>query len=80
VGLEALFKANRKEVNKEVQMPFDSWIDITTIMRYTEVCRQLVCYIFRSRDIEPEKRPAYELTERQKMAVDDVWTNVEEFV
>ncbi|TVY51751.1 hypothetical protein LSUE1_G009447, partial [Lachnellula suecica] len=23
VGLEALFKANRKEVDKEVQMPFD---------------------------------------------------------
>jgi hypothetical protein len=80
VGLEALFEANRKEVDKEVQMPFDSWMDITTIMRYTEVCRQFMCYIFRSKGIEPEKRPGFELTERQQMAIDDVWTNVEEFV
>ena len=75
-----MFEANRKEVDKEVQMPFDSWMDITTIMRYTEVCRQLMCYIFRSKGIEPKKRPGFELTERQQMAIDDVWTNVEEFV
>jgi hypothetical protein len=37
-------------------------------------------YIFRCKDIEPEKRPGFELTERQKMAIDDVWTNIEEFV
>jgi RecQ family ATP-dependent DNA helicase len=80
VGLEALFEANRKEVDKEVQMPFNSWMDITTIMRYTEVYRQLMCYIFRSKGIKPEKRPGFELTERQQMAIDDVWTNVEEFV
>ncbi|PVH71468.1 hypothetical protein DL98DRAFT_615427, partial [Cadophora sp. DSE1049] len=36
VGLEALFEANRKEVDKEVQMPFDSWMDITSVTRYTE--------------------------------------------
>ncbi|KAH9203209.1 hypothetical protein DL95DRAFT_238070, partial [Leptodontidium sp. 2 PMI_412] len=42
VGLEALFEANRKEVDKEVQMPFDSWMDITTVVRYTEVCKQLM--------------------------------------
>ncbi|KAK6591453.1 hypothetical protein H4I96_12363 [Botrytis cinerea] len=36
VGLEALFEANRKEVDKDVRMPFDSWMDITTVMRYTE--------------------------------------------
>jgi RecQ family ATP-dependent DNA helicase len=80
VGLEALFEANRKEVDKDVRMPFDSWIDITTVKAYTEVCKQLLRYIFRSKDIEPEKRPAYELTERQKMAIDDVWANIEEFV
>jgi hypothetical protein len=59
-------------VDKDVQMPFDSWMDITTVMRYTEVCKQLLRYIFRSKDIEPEKRPAYELTERQQMCIEDV--------
>ncbi len=80
VGLEALFEANRKEVDKDVRMPFDSWMDITTVKAYTEVYKQLLRYIFRSKDIEPEKRPGFELTERQKMAIDDVWTNIEEFV
>ena len=64
VGLEALFEANRKEVDKDVRMPFDSWMDITTVKVYTEVYKQLLHYIFRSKDIEPEKRPGYELTER----------------
>ena len=40
----------------------------------------MLYYIFRSKDIEPEKRPGYELTERQQMAIQDVWTNIEEFV
>jgi hypothetical protein len=55
-------------------------MDITTVKAYTEVCKQLLRYIFRSKDLEPGKRPAYELTERQQMAVDDVWANIEEFV
>ncbi|KAH6702795.1 hypothetical protein BKA61DRAFT_704075 [Leptodontidium sp. MPI-SDFR-AT-0119] len=80
VGLEALFEANRKEVDKDVRMPFDSWMDITTVKAYTEVHKQLLRYIFRCKDIEPEKRPGFELTERQKMAIDDVWANIEEFV
>ena len=33
----------------------------------------MLCYIFRSKDVEPGQRPAYELTERQQMAMDDVW-------
>ncbi|KAK6595386.1 hypothetical protein H4I96_09705, partial [Botrytis cinerea] len=37
VGLEALFEANRKEVDQDVRMPFDSWMDITTVIRYTEI-------------------------------------------
>jgi hypothetical protein len=80
VGLEVLFEANRKEVDKDVRMPFDSWIDITTVKAYTEVYKQLLHYIFRSKDIEPEKRPGYELIERQQMAIQDVWTNIKEFV
>ncbi|KAH9203290.1 hypothetical protein DL95DRAFT_256556, partial [Leptodontidium sp. 2 PMI_412] len=27
VGMEALFEANKKEVDKETQMPFNSWMD-----------------------------------------------------
>ena len=80
VGLEALFEVNRKEVDKDVRMPFDSWMDITTVKAYTEVYKQLLRYIFRSKDIEPEQRPGYQLTERQQMAIQDVWTNIEEFV
>ena len=37
VGLEALFEANRKEVDKDIRMPFDSWMDIITVKAYTEV-------------------------------------------
>jgi len=37
VGQQAMFEANKKEVNKETTMPFDSWMDITTVQRYTEV-------------------------------------------
>ncbi|KAH6684807.1 hypothetical protein B0J14DRAFT_555754 [Halenospora varia] len=36
VGLEALFEANKKEVDKETQMPFNSWMDITTVKTYTD--------------------------------------------
>lgn len=79
VGLEALFEAN-KEVNKETQMPFISWMDITTVKTYTDVCKRLLRYIFQSKDIEPEKRPAYELTERQQKCIEDVWTSIEELV
>jgi hypothetical protein len=80
VGLKTLFKTNQKEVDKDIRMPFDSWMDITTVKAYIKVYKQLLRYIFRSKDIEPEKRPGYELTERQQMAIDDVWTNIKEFV
>jgi len=55
-------------------------MDITTVKAYTEVCRQLLCYIFRSKDVEPGKWPVYKLTGRQQMCIEDVWTNIEEFV
>ncbi|PQE17806.1 atp-dependent dna helicase protein [Rutstroemia sp. NJR-2017a BVV2] len=64
VGLEVLFKANRKEIDKDIRIPFDSWIDITTVLRYIEVCKQLIYYIFRYKDIESEKQPGFKLTER----------------
>jgi len=53
-------------------MPFNSWIDITTVIQYTEVCKQLLCYIFRSKDIEPEMWLVYELTERQQICIKDM--------
>ena len=37
IGQQAMFEANKKEVNKETTMPFNSWMDITTVQRYTEV-------------------------------------------
>jgi hypothetical protein len=80
VRLEALFKANWKEVDKDIRIPFDSWIDITTVKAYTEVYKQLLHYIFRFKDIKPKKRPGYKLTERQQMAINDVWTNIKEFI
>jgi hypothetical protein len=64
VGLEVLFEANRKEVDKDVRMPFDSWIDITAEKAYTEIYKQLLRYIFRPKDVEPKQRPGYKLTER----------------
>jgi len=67
-----LFEANRKEVDKDVQMLFDSWIDITTIKAYIEVYKQLLRYIFQSKDIEPEKQPGFELIERQQVVIKDV--------
>jgi hypothetical protein len=39
VRLEILFEANGKEVDKDIRIPFDSWIDITTVKVYTEVYR-----------------------------------------
>lgn len=54
-------------------------MDIITVKAYTEVYKQLLRYNFRSKDIEAKKRPGYELTERQQIAIEDVWTNIEEF-
>ena len=61
-------------------MPFNSQMDITIIKVYTEVGKQLMNYIFRSKDIKPKKRLAYELIERQQMYIKDVWTSIEELV
>ena len=69
VGQAALFEANRKEVSSEPQQPFDSWMDIDTVKRYTRVWKQLLCYIFRAEDEEVDKRPAYKLTGRQQIAI-----------
>jgi hypothetical protein len=69
VGIHALFEANKKEVEKETNMPFDSWMDMTTIERYVEVWKQLLLFVFRAEDDEPEFRPPYVLTEAQQSAM-----------
>ncbi|KFZ18145.1 hypothetical protein V501_01347, partial [Pseudogymnoascus sp. VKM F-4519 (FW-2642)] len=65
----ALFEVHRKEVTEEARMPFDSWMDITTVRSYTQIWRQLLCYVFRAEGEKPEDRPAYKLTERQKISM-----------
>jgi hypothetical protein len=40
----------------------------------------LLYYIFRSKAVELEKRPAYKLTERQQVYIKDVWTSIKEFI
>ncbi len=39
---------------------------------YIEVYKQLLYYVFRSKDIKPEKWLGFKLIERQKMAINDV--------
>ena len=69
VGQAALFEVHWKEVTEEARMPFDSWMDITTVRSYTQIWRQLLCYVFRAEGEKPEDRPAYKLTERQKISM-----------
>ena len=60
-------------------MPFDSWMDITTVRSYTQIWRQLLCYVFRAEGEKPEDRPAYKLTERQKISMRGLQAVVQEF-
>ena len=79
VSQAALFEANRKEANVEPQKPFDSWMDITTVKSYTQVWKQLLCYVFRAEDEEVEKRPAYKLQGQQQIAIQEVQAMIQEF-
>ena len=69
VGLQALFEANKKEVEKETNMPFDSWMDITTIERYVEVWKQLLLFVFCAEEVDIDERLPYVLTEEQQTAM-----------
>ena len=79
IGQAALFEAHKKEVNKEPNMPFDSWMDITTIKSYVGVWRQLLCYVWRAEEDEPDKRPPYKLTERQDTCLKHVRAAIQGF-
>lgn len=58
-----------KEVEKETNMPFDSWMDITTIELYVEVWKQLLLFVFRAEDVDIDERPPYVLTEEQQTVI-----------
>ena len=79
VGQAALFEVNKKEADKETQMPYDSWMDITTIRSYTRVWRQILCYIIRAEDTDPTELPAYKLTEWQKVSIRVLRQTIREF-
>jgi len=79
VGQQAMFEANKKELNKETTMLFDSWMDITTIEQYTRVWWQLLQYMFRAEDNKPDKQPPYELTNQQQIYIKEIQTSIQEF-
>lgn len=70
--MHALFKANKKEVDKKPSMLFKSWMDITTVKKYTKVWKALLCYVFQAKDQPPETRPTYWLTNAQHTVLDCV--------
>ena len=65
VGLHTLFEANKKEVDKETNILFDSWIDLTTIEWYIKVWKQLLLFVFCTEEDDVDKRPLYVLTIEQ---------------
>ncbi|KAG4427745.1 hypothetical protein IFR05_016773 [Cadophora sp. M221] len=79
VGQAALFEVNKKEAKQETQMPFDSWMDITTVRSYTQVWRQILSYISRAEDTEPEDRPAYQLTSSQAINIQSARDEIRKF-
>jgi superfamily II DNA helicase RecQ len=79
VGQAALFEVNKKEAKQETQMPFDSWMDITTVRSYTQVWRQILGYIFRAEDTDPDDRPAYQLTSNQAMNIQSLRDEIRKF-
>ncbi|KFY81020.1 hypothetical protein V499_00179 [Pseudogymnoascus sp. VKM F-103] len=74
-----LFEVLRKEVTEEARMPFDSQMEIATVRSNTQICRQLLCYVFRVEEEKPEDRPAYKLTEGQKISMRGLQAIIQEF-
>src|SRR3984885_10677206 len=78
-GQAALFEVNKKEADKETQMPYDSWMDITTVRSYTRVWRQILCYIIRAEDTDPTERPVYKFTTWQEESIRALRESIREF-
>lgn len=47
VGQAALFEVNRKEQGVKARKSFDGVMEDSTIRKYKEVWRQILCYLFR---------------------------------
>lgn len=62
VGSEVLFIANRKEFHKDPEMRLSGWMDIDTAIKYCGVWKGVLCYLFRSQEVEKDDRPAYILS------------------
>ena len=50
-----MFAANKKEVDKEPNILFQNWIDITTVYLYIDIWEQLLFYIYRIEEIKEEQ-------------------------
>jgi hypothetical protein len=79
VGLHVLFEANKKEVKIETNMPFDSWMDITTIEWYVKVWKQLLLFVFRAEEVDINERPPYVLTKEQQTAMQVIQDRINRF-
>lgn len=79
VGIHALFATNKKEADKEPSMPFNSWMDITTVHSYVDVWERILFYIYRVEDLPEDERPKYELQEIQQIKFDEMQTEIQEF-
>ncbi|RKK63864.1 hypothetical protein BFJ69_g16845 [Fusarium oxysporum] len=80
VGSQALFEAQRKEVDKKPRRPFDNRMEDDTWARYTAVWTKLVCYIYRAEAMADEDRPGYRLSKRQSESLDELSEIVEAYV
>nr|ACP42044.1 TLH5 [Pyricularia oryzae] len=56
---------NRKDGDKRSDKRFSAKMEAETWKKYTEVMRQVICYMHRSQAMEDEERPAYRLTLQQ---------------
>nr|CEG03478.1 unnamed protein product [Fusarium acuminatum CS5907] len=80
VGSQALFEAQRKEVDKKPRRPFDNRMEDDTWARYTAVWIKLMCYIYRVEAMADEDRPGYRLSKRQSESLDELSEIVEAYV
>jgi len=79
VGIHTLFVVNKKEVDREPSMPFNSWMDQTTINAYVDVWQRLLFFICRVEELDENQRPGYEMTVQQRIAYDAMQSKIQEY-
>jgi superfamily II DNA or RNA helicase len=72
VGLSVLLEVGRKTVTDHPNRPFSGRIERRTMERYISVWQRILAYIFRTIDMDDERRPAYDFTSKQKGLFDNV--------